>query len=401
MIFIDVTWSHDDDIALAVSGGVDSNVLLHLLITKYQHTFKTLTLLHVNHQQRVESIEEESYIRDYASRHGLKLYVKHLEFEDDSFSQSKARELRYAFFMDVMAGKGIEHLLTAHHLDDDYETIALQLFSGRTPIGIAPSRQMDDITIHRPLIHMRKDTLYTYAEKHHVRYFEDVTNREDNYTRNFMRNQILSKIDGHPHLSVSSLSEIRDDYQAIEAVLAKHFAHITDSISRRTFVNLTELEQIFVLRKLSGDTSLSRKYAKEIANVANDDTSNAAFVVSEETIVIAYDSIYVKDKRASDTALEITASGRHKFNDYIIDVDASILPIHVRTQEPGDKIPLDFGTKKVARIFIDAKVPTEKRNHIPIITNTLGKIIAVGVMYNIIDRDLLNIERMTIDDTEK
>ena len=401
MIFIDVTWSHDDDIALAVSGGVDSNVLLHQLITEYQHTFNTLTLLHVNHQQRIESIEEESYIRDYATKHGLKLYVKHLEFKDESFSQSTARELRYAFFTKVMADLGIEHLLTAHHRDDDYETIALQLFSGRTPIGIAPSRQMDDITIHRPLIHMKKDRLYNYAEKHHVRYFEDATNQADNYTRNFLRNQILSKIDRHPHLSVSSLAEIRDDYEAFEVVLQKQFAHITDSIERSTFVELTALEQIFILRKLSNDRSLSRKFAKEMIKVASEATSNATFVVGEETIVIAYNSIYVKDKKALDTALEITAPGRHNFNDYIIEVGASILPIRVRTHEPGDKIHLDFGTKKVARIFIDAKVPTEKRNHIPIITNTSGEIIAVGAMYNIIDRDLLNIERMTLDDIEK
>ena len=68
---------------------------------------------------------------------------------------------------------------------------------------------------------------------------------------------------------------------------------------------------------------------------------------------------------------------------------------------PGDKIHLNFGVKKVARIFIDGKVPKHLRNSIPIVENQSGEIIAVGTMYNIIDKKLLNIEEIKAHDIEK
>lgn len=396
---MEVTWSHTDDVALAVSGGVDSMVLLHLLQTKYRHTYDTLTLLHVNHQQRQQSEQEEAYIRNYAASHNLKLYVKRLDFSKERFSQASARDARYHFFESVMQDEIIKHLLTAHHKDDDYETIAHQLFSGRTPTGIEPVGTFDDTVRHRPLINYRKSELYEYADKNHITYFEDKTNQTNDYTRNFIRNEVLAPIDLHDALSIEALEYIRNDYHDMDKLMARHFSHIEDAIDIDELLKLTMFEQVYIIKKISNDAFLSRKYIEEVIRVAASGTPNVTFPIGNTCLKIEYNKLCRFDKKDRDASIEITKPGSYVFNDHIITVHEDMLPLTVRTHEPGDKMALDFGTKKVARMFIDAKIASDERMRIPIVTNTSSEIIAVGTMYNIIEKYLLNIERMTIDDT--
>ena len=125
-----VTWAPSDTVALAVSGGIDSMVLYHMLRTGYSHTFDKLILLHVNHGLRPESESEEKYIKDLGARNGHTVEVKHLSMAAD-FSQAKARAMRYHFFKAQCLAHGAAVLLTAHHRDDHHETILHQLLTGR------------------------------------------------------------------------------------------------------------------------------------------------------------------------------------------------------------------------------------------------------------------------------
>lgn len=398
---IQVTWTARDSIALAVSGGVDSMVLLHLLLNEFKDTYQSLTLLHVNHGLREASRDEAAFLASYAEQQDVKIYTTNLDFSGSHFTQESARDARYRFFFDVMQKHEIHHLLTAHHKDDDLETLMNQIFSYRPPLGIALIHTHGMFTLHRPLLHLRKESIYAYAHKENVTYFEDASNQENDYTRNYIRNEVLPSIDSYTHLATDGLNQLKSDYADFNRICEAKFESVNTSIPRQTLINLTRFEQAFVLRKLSGDVYLGRTYIEEIIKTAASDVSNAEFQTDARTLVIAYEKVFVKKEAETTTQLDITEAGHYLFNDYVLDVHQDILPLYIRTFKPGDKMQLDFGVKKVARMFIDEKIPKHLRSRIPIVENQSGEIIAVGTMYNIIDRKLLNIERETANDIER
>lgn len=399
---MEITWSPTDDVALAVSGGVDSMVLLHMLLNEYKYTYCKLTLLHVNHGLREASKKEETYLKEHAKSHNTPIYIEHLHLDKNSFTQETARDARYQFFHKTIKTLKGRHLLTAHHKDDNLETIAHQIFSSRVPLGIQQTQTIDGIARHRPLINYRKSDLYAYADNYQVTYFEDESNASDDYTRNFLRNQVLSKIDDHPELSVESLDQLVQDYKDIETVMVQRFKHINDSIEIEELLKLTKLEQRYIIKKIGNDRFLSVSYIDEIIRVAQSSKPNATFTINNHLLTIAYGKIYRQDQAAigpNDTDFDILTKGTYMFNEYLITASEEIVPVKVRMHQPADKMKLNFGTKKVSRIFIDEKVPKLERERTPIIENQMGEIIAVGTIYNIIDTQILNIERMTIDDT--
>lgn len=232
-------------------------------------------------------------------------------------------------------------------------------------------------------------------------YFEDKSNLENDYTRNYIRNEVMPVIDNHSHLSSDRLLQLKSDYEDLMQICEAKFKSLDAQITRQTLVGLTRFEQAFVLRKLSGDMNLSRTYIEEIVKVAMSGTANAKFKTNEHPLVIAYDMVFAMTETESASQLHITERGQYEFNGYKISIHSDIVPLHVRTFKPGDAMRLDFGVKKVARIFIDEKIPKHLRARIPIVENVSGEIIAVGTIYNIIERKLLNIEREASHDTEK
>lgn len=398
---IQVTWTKEDHIALAVSGGVDSMVLLHLLLTEYKDTYQSLILLHVNHGLRLASADEAAFIESFAVQHKKMLYITRLSLSSEDFTQETARTSRYEFFFTTMRDNEVMHLLTAHHKDDDIETLMNQVLSARPPLGIAGTQTHDSFTLHRPLLNQGKRAIYAYAEEKNVTYFEDASNQENDYTRNYIRNEVIPVIDNHPHLSSDGLLQVKSDYEDFMKICEAKFKSLDTQIARQTLVSLTPFEQAFVLRKVSGDLYLSRAYIEEIVKVSASITANAKFNTNVRSLVIAYDTVCAVSETERASHIHITEQGQYEFNGYTLHIHPDIVPLHVRTFKPGDAIRLDFGVKKVARIFIDEKIPKHLRAYIPIVENVSGEIIAVGTMYNIIERKLLKIEREVSHDTEK
>lgn len=187
-----LTLWHETKIALdtpsvyivAVSGGVDSMVLLDVLAKQTQ---QKLVVAHVHHGIRAESDEEYAFVRAAAARYGAQFEGIHLQLGEHA-SEATAREKRYAFLRSV-AQKWQGTLVVAHHQDDVIETIALQLQRGTGWRGIAAMGASD---IWRPLIWYPKATLLRYANEIGLEWREDVTNHEPTYARNRLRPHVAS-----------------------------------------------------------------------------------------------------------------------------------------------------------------------------------------------------------------
>ena len=186
---------------LAVSGGVDSIVLTHLM-----HTVKAnCTIAHVNFQLRgAESQRDEQFVRDFAEQLNMPIKVHLVDTAKYAATyklgiQQAAREIRYAWFgalmQEIESNKPVV-LLTAHHANDNVETVLMQLFRGTGIHGLTgiPYRRKDVLNMARPLIHFSKEDILAYAAANGLTYVEDSSNEKDNYTRNFIRNKLLPQI---------------------------------------------------------------------------------------------------------------------------------------------------------------------------------------------------------------
>ena len=176
-------------VVLALSGGLDSMFLFHLLSTYQEELGIELFLAHVNHKQRLESDHEEYELIKLAEQVGVPIYVAH--FTGD-FSEANARQFRYKFFRKVMGKTSSTALVTAHHADDQVETIFMRMIRGvrlQHLSAIKERQTFDKGELIRPLLSFFKKD---FPE---IEHFEDSTNKENNYLRNRIRNLYLPQLE--------------------------------------------------------------------------------------------------------------------------------------------------------------------------------------------------------------
>lgn len=179
---------------VAVSGGVDSVVLLDMLARGELKTDDDeLIVAHFDHGIRAESAADAKFVRGLAEHYGLPFETKREELGAGA-SEELARERRYAFLRDV-AKRHDGRIVTAHHADDVVETIAINLTRGTGWRGLAV---LDSPDIERPLLDRTKQELQTYAKEHGLLWHEDATNADTTYLRNDLR-QRLAGLDSETH----------------------------------------------------------------------------------------------------------------------------------------------------------------------------------------------------------
>ena len=181
-------------IGVAVSGGVDSMVLLDLMLKQS----KNIIVLNVEHGIRgIDSQKDTNFVKQYAKDIGVDFISKSV----DAISYSKeknisvelaARELRYQFFDLLIEEKIVDEIALAHHLDDQAETILMRIFRGTGVRGLRGIIDREGY-IH-PLISISKVDILEYAKKNKIPFVNDHTNLESDYTRNYIRNEIMPLI---------------------------------------------------------------------------------------------------------------------------------------------------------------------------------------------------------------
>lgn len=176
---------------VAVSGGVDSVVLLDMLVrgnlpfTICDLPSTNFIVAYFDHGIREDSAEDAVFVKLLAEKYGLQFETKREELGRNA-SEELARERRYTFLRDVAKKHGAK-VLTAHHADDLVETIAINLIRGTGWRGLAV---LDSPDIERPLLGMAKSEILDYAKKHRLEWREDSTNQDTKYLRNDVRKRL-------------------------------------------------------------------------------------------------------------------------------------------------------------------------------------------------------------------
>src|SRR5699024_8112371 len=181
-----------DKIAVATSGGVDSMVLCQLLL----EMGKNFVVLHCNfHLRGEESDGDAKMVQEFAKENQLDF--EQVDFQTRDYAaenkisiQMAARELRYGWFREIRKKKDIDGIATAHHLDDDIETVLINLGRGtgiRGMVGI-PDKSNGFI---RPLLGFTKEQIIAFAKENSIKWREDASNQEADYLRNYLRLKVI------------------------------------------------------------------------------------------------------------------------------------------------------------------------------------------------------------------
>lgn len=186
--------SPDDTLILAVSGWVDSMVLFDLV--KKNHPKDKIIVAHFDHSLRwVESDNDRELVANICKSENIVCEIKKMDIWSLAKTQKKsiehiARDERYRFFRQVKEKYRAQHILTAHHADDQAETILMGMIKWwKTRWLSGMSVVAGDI--YRPFLDIRKDDLYQYSRENNLTYHEDMTNGDTHFERNYVRHAIV------------------------------------------------------------------------------------------------------------------------------------------------------------------------------------------------------------------
>lgn len=220
---------------VAVSGGVDSMVLLDLV--RQQLDLK-LVVAHYDHGIRHDSRLDREIVQATAKKLGIPFVYHEGKLGVDA-SEEAARKARYDFLHSVRKASGAGAVLTAHHHDDVLETAIINMLRGTNRKGLSSLQSTQ--SIHRPLLHLQKQHLKQYAQDQGLVWREDSTNQDTRYLRNYVRHKILPQFEPHHKQQlvdiVKTVGSINDE---LEKQLT-HYLHVQpalDKLSRLEFMRL-------------------------------------------------------------------------------------------------------------------------------------------------------------------
>ena len=376
-------------ILVAVSGGADSMSLLHFLYNHQKDLDIQLGIAHVNHKQRQESEHEEEYLHHWAEEHKVPF---HYSAFSGKFSENAARTFRYEFFKRVMKDYDYSALVTAHHADDQAETIFMRLLRGsrlRHLTGISAIRPFGTGQIIRPFLHLTKAQLPVTF------HFEDRSNTSLAYLRNRIRLSYLPTLSQENPKIKEHLCLLAEEIGLMEQALGE----LTKDISTTdlsVFQQQSDAVQLFLLQNYLDsfpDLQLSKGQFNQLISYLRKNASGKMplkngyelvktqtyFLIRKEaSISLSPPCLLEFGKSVEFEDYTLTFS---EFND-VSNTDAisiwSDAPIVIRHRKEGDKIDLGSHHKKLRRLFIDNKI-LEKDRQKAIIGEQDGQIIFLYV----------------------
>lgn len=386
-------------VLVAVSGGVDSIVLLDRVV----RSGADVGVAHVHHGLRPESDEEFEFVHRLAKAYDVRFHGKRLLFPDGG-SQATYRTARYAFFETIMREDGYTELVTAHHADDELETVLIQLHRNVVEVtGIPERRPFGGGMLVRPLLNETKKELLAYALANGLVWREDATNEQTYYLRNKMRHEIVPRlIDVWPNvvqdvgIAARRQRELWNErYHDVEKWMIRYvrFDMKAFHVKLEDVASLKALEQ-YVLGRL-----LSDRYGVEIGEAISrlivSNQGAGRYDLEGGMRLQKYDGVISLVPNANSVPIESpeeqvissvpvkTSFGDREFSLEVatgevgIPIEALAFPLTVRSSRPGDVMKLSVGTKKIARILIDAKIQRENRPFVPLLVDATGRIVAI------------------------
>ena len=399
---------NDAKLILALSGGIDSMVLADLLL----QAKADFVIAHCNfHLRGEESDGDEQFVRAYAEKDGLTLYVKH--FETETYAKEHgisiemaARDLRYAWFEELRQQLQYDYIAVAHHADDQLETFFINLLRGA---GIRGLKGMQPINGHiiRPLLQTSRAEIHQYAEEHHLQWREDHTNAETLYLRNMIRHELLPVIDSISkegrNAILKSISHLASENELYRELLNEKLSMLDvvgdGGVYSPRHLVVTPVEGYAVPRGvlLSGqllfewlrDYGFNTDQVHFIHEALKNSQPGTSFFSPTHRVTVERDGLELTPICQKDNInIELSYQKLERDAHYQIDQSPEIaqldydeltFPLQLRKWQAGDRFhPLGMhGSKLLSDFFVDQKMTTRQKEECCVLTSADDQIVWV------------------------
>ena len=398
-----------DKVAVAVSGGIDSMCLLHLLLQEKQRLNLEIIAVNIDHSIRGKDSENDSlFVKNYCEKLGVLLYYKKVDApayakQEKLSLENAGRVLRYQFFNEVLTKNQGFKLATAHHKSDLFESVLLNVFRGTGLKGLKGIEHLTD-KIVRPILNCSKQDVIEYQKIHNVPFTEDLTNLDSTYTRNYIRNNITpiildkfpNAIDGVYNLSkvVDEENDFIENYAEKLVVLKNGNYTIPTNehpaVTKRAIIlcmkkcgickdyEKAHVDAVYALTKneagsevtLPNNVTAVKSYNEIIFYTDNPQKPLTIIPYTEGEIALPYNRVIIKKVETANYE-----SGINYFDGNKIPKNAVI-----RYRQDGDVFTkFGGGAKKLKDYFIDKKIPVRERDFIPLIAYNNEVLVVLGV----------------------
>ncbi len=377
--------NHQKKYLIAVSFGPDSLALLDMLYqAKYQ-----ITVAHVNYHKRPVSDLEQTGLEQYCLARDIPIYILEIppQLVTQNF-QAWARHIRYRFFQEIYEANSFDALLTAHHLDDNLETIIMQEKRKIMTIckGICSENTILGMKVIRPLLDESKANLLSYCLNQQLDYATDMSNETDAYERNKVRHHVIPKLTNEERKTM--LEQANEHNLKTRKLMINLSSKLNERKLPVTLVFTLDDFELFLtlhilIEPVCADMPISRALLIELRRVAHGSKSHWRRHLRHDLWLIrSYDSFEVikgnhldhyEYTLASDGVLDTPYFyldfSRGSYRNLIKEND---YPIVIRNAQTNDSVLIDGHPILLRRLFIDWKLPRHRRPGWPVIVNKDG-----------------------------
>ena len=401
-------------LAVAYSGGIDSQVLLNITYRLKDELSFNLIIIHVNYNLRGEdSTNDELFARNMAKKYNIEIYVK--EIKPNSYNgkniQLEARNDRYNFFEELHNKKIYDYLLIAHNKDDLAETIIYRMIKG-AGTNVYKSLRDKKGYILRPILNFYRKDIEEYAKNNNLEHREDVSNKKNYYSRNKIRNLIIPMLE---EINTNAKNNIirfaKRSYEEtyilrkkINKLYKKNISEKNTKLNIEKIKNTNELfiKKIIIKFLAKNNIEITEKRVSEILKLIKSDKPNIRLRLDNFYLIKEYNFIKTikkqNEKKLDDIKtnnfIKIEKDGVYNFLNKKIEIKTVLnkdinyknniyikadYPLIIRNKKESDFInAYPNGNKKYLRkIFIDLKIPLYERELIPVITSVNDDILAL------------------------
>jgi len=363
---------------LALSGGLDSVVLFHLLCGAKVG----FSAAHVNYGLRNDASDgDEQFCRELCQKNGIPFFSYDAKAEMETAkkgTQEAAREIRYAFFRTLCITENFTQVLTAHHANDSVETFFINILRGSGIEGLRGIRE-ENVNIFRPLLSFPRKELEAYAKENNIAHREDASNAKDDYLRNRLRHYVIPAIETTDGKAVEriigTMRNISNEADLLNFFIKSSFPESISTTEKAKVLSFPEELRPIVIFKRFQRIHLTYSQAEDVS-MALYGTSGRQFFTSTHQILVDRDLILAEEMTESPME-ELTINPYDQIPGYrvstipisefrldtntfcaFLDADKITYPLVWRFVKTGDAmVPFSMkGRKKISDIFIDSKL---------------------------------------------
>lgn len=424
-----------DHLLVAVSGGVDSMALLHYFIQTQEQWNIQVEAVHVDHMLRGKaSAEDRAFVQKYCDANGIYLHATEISIpaimaQENGNTQLICRRERYQYFKEILQKTNANKLVTAHHADDQLESVLMALTKNATMNsmqGIRPQRLFEGKTLIRPFLTVTKSEIREYLLRKGLNYREDASNSKDTYVRNRFRHHVVPLLEAeNPRVTeqvIHFTKQLQEDDTFLMTLAQDVFSQIIIRNNENTYSMEIEAFQLvplalqrrlilILLNYLYKDSNTIQSYAllTSILKLCDTTAGYAEIHLPEDFLAVRrYGKLTIQKNEpleclaSPEKQVILTANGwttltngerlrvvnLHDLSSELLTDTAQLfyfnasklhLPLYVRARKDGDRMLLKGmdQPKRLSRLFIDEKIPLNERNSWPLLISQSDEVVAV------------------------